>query len=271
MKLEPTLLDETYDTSVLGDATKIFEEKYNGVRAIVHVKNGCIVGIRGRSDAPMLFMFPELRGLKVCEGDAILDGEICIIRDGKSIFYGGIDGRRAEPSKSEVAENPVTLIVFDTLFLGEQLITSPYEKRYALLKDKLICSDRVKLIENWTDGKALWEKVKQENREGIVIRNPKAPYEMGRCKSVVKLKNYKVADILVEKVENNSKGQKVYGTAIVGDKTIQAEVQLGGVFDVKEHSAVTIKYLDLIGTRFIQPTKVSNEQKEAIQCKEKSI
>ena len=258
------LLTETWDKSILNDTTKWYQEKINGVRAILHIKEGKVVGIRNRSNNPILYCFPELKKAIFPYKVAILDSEICVIKDGKSVFYGGVDKRRSVPSESVLRDYPATIVVFDALYIdGEKLLMKPYKYRYEKLS-VIEKSDYIKVAENF-DGKELWGRVVKENLEGVVIKSPGAMYEVGkRTTTQVKLKNYKLAEITVDRTEPNEKGTKVYAKTTIDGVDLDVEVQLGGVFGVEKGTTHTIKYLDIWGNRMIQPTKVNRTQVEAI-------
>jgi bifunctional non-homologous end joining protein LigD len=257
-KIEPMLLSETFDKEILEDDTKWFQIKENGVRAIVHVIDGKIVGIRNRANNPILYQFPELRDVKFPFNTGILDAEVCVYKNGKSVFYGGIDKRRSAPTENTLKEHPAKLILFDALKIDNNvLVMKGYKDRYSQLSQNMPEDSKVEITKNYTNGKELWSKVTNENQEGVVIKTPNAMYELGkRSSNYIKLKNYKTTEIVVEKVEPNSRGTKIFGK--VAD--IDVECQLAGIFDVEVGSTQTIKYLDIAGDRLIQPTKVSREQ-----------
>lgn len=258
-KVEPMLLNETYDKEILKDDSKWFQIKENGVRAIVHVKDGKIIGIRNRTNNPILYQFPELREIKFPFDTAILDGEICVFDGERSVFYGGIDKRRSAPNEKTLNMYPARLVVFDVLKMEDEvLVMKPYKYRYETIARKAgtFQDKHFKLALNY-NGQELWDRVVKENLEGVVIKNPMAMYELGkRSSNFIKLKNYKTADVIVEKTEPNEKGTKIYGK--LGE--IEVECQLAGVFDVEIGSAQTIKYLDISGNKLIQPTKVKRQQ-----------
>lgn len=263
MEISPMLLTEVYDKKVLEDTTKIFQEKFNGIRALIHIKNHRIVGIRNRSGNPILYLFPEFREIDFPFDTAVLDAEIVVFKEGKSVFYGGIDKRRSIPTESIRKDYPATIVVFDALKIDNNtLVMKPYKERYAALNvicDYCIASKFVGLIrvaQNY-NGPELWDRVVVNNLEGVVIKNPNCIYEIGkRSKEMLKLKNYKLCDVVVERVEHNEKGVKIIGTSM----GLTVECQLGGIFDMQTGSTVTIKYLDIAGNRLIQPTKVNREQ-----------
>lgn len=257
--VEPMLLSEVYLSG-----GEVFEQykgwswgvKENGVRALVHVKDGKIVGLRGRSGGPLTYMFPELRGTKINCDTAILDCEICVFDgNGRSVYYKGVDQRRSDPTEDRLKRFPATLVIFDIIYLdGKSLLTEPYWKRYGKILN-ISASDNIKVAKGYKDGRELWNKVVNENLEGVVIKNPDAIYDSGkRSKEYVKLKNYKPADVKVESSESNPKGSKIFGKSIVDGQEIDVEVQIHGVQDIQPGEVYKIKYLDIVGNKFILPT-----------------
>jgi len=257
MAVEPMLLTEVEDMNLINDTTKIFQEKHNGTRAIISVKGGKIVGIRGRSNNPVLFCYPELKDATFDFDTAILDAEICVFQNGKSVFYKGIDQRRSTPDGAKLRNFPVVAVIFDILQLEkEALINKPYKDRLAVMEKVIKNSDRIKLVESTHDGKALWDKVITDNREGVVVKDPNAIYELGkRSKAYLKLKNYKYVDVIVEKTELNEKGTKIYSNIVIDGTPIQVECQQAGMFNVHVGDNIRVKYLDIVGDRLIQPTR----------------
>lgn len=266
MEIEPMLLTEVDDSIILSDTSKIFQEKHNGTRAIIHVKDHKIVGIRGRSNNPLLYCYPELKDVVFDCDTAILDGEVCVFKNGKSVFYGGIDQRRSTPDAKKLREFPVTIVLFDIIqYERDVLVYKPYSDRLALLEKFKFSKGMdshakyqslVKVVESTNDGRALWDKVVAENREGVVVKDLRGVYELGkRSKQFLKLKNYKFVDVKVEKTEVNDKGTKIYSTIDIGGQNINVEAQQAGVFDINIGQTIRVKYLDIVGDRLIQPTR----------------
>lgn len=259
MTIQPMLFTEANDRKDCG-GKRVYQIKENGIRAIVHIKGGKVVGIRNRNDTPILYLFPELKGVSFNCGTAILDGEICVFRDGRSVFYGGIDQRRSSPTPRTLTEHPATLVVFDVLKIESQVtIHQSYSERYKQLQDLLISSEQVRIAKNYTDEKALWKRVVRENLEGVMIKPLNAPYEVGtRSTQYLKVKNYKTATVTVTQTEPNEKGTKIYGTTQIGGTNIQVECQMAGIYDISKGTEQDVKYLDIVGNRLIQPTKVTS-------------
>jgi ATP-dependent DNA ligase len=255
--IEPVLLSEIDDQNVLDRKDRLFQIKRNGFRALMHVKNYKPFGIFNRSGAPCKALFPEISGVTLSIEEGILDGEVVVMKNNKDAYYGGIDGRRSVPTKKTLEESPAKFVVFDALKInGENLLMKPYKYRLEKLQATLKNLPTVELIETFTDGRALWERIIKEDLEGIVIRNPMAVYELGKRSKdgVNKLKNYKHVKVKITKTEANSKGTKIYGEAVIGDKNILVEAQIQSDFNIQVGDERTIKYLDIVGNRLVQPT-----------------
>jgi len=272
------LQEENIPFNVLEDKKQLFDYvekykgyynqlKYNGVRALVSIKEGKISAIRGRNDIPIFHYFPELKELDFPFKVGLLDCEIVVLdKNGKSNFYTikkddkiiqlGIDNRSRSLKDSEtIKKYPVTLVVFDVLKIDDELmITKPYDERYkkiSLIQE----SDRIKVVKNY-EFKELWDKVLNKDLEGVVIKNPKSLYEIGkRSKENIKIKHYKRAVVKVEETELNEKGVKIFGY-LIDDKNVKVKCQIANTENIEIGSEVKIKYLERIGDRLTQPTKL---------------
>jgi ATP-dependent DNA ligase len=237
----------------------IFQEKYNGVRAFIHFKDGKIVSIRNRRNVPCLHLYPELKELIFKDiGSAILDCEIVVFdKKGKSIFYGGINQRDKKLySEAHIKAFPITAVIFDIVYLnGKNLFDLPYIERYGQLIANFNSVEHFKIVENIDEPEQYWnDKIIPEEREGLVIKNPNASYEFGiRSKEQLKLKNYKTAEVVITSVEQNPKGLKIYGQTTINGNLVFVENQFGGIFDLKVGERVPVEYLDIVGNKMIQP------------------
>lgn len=249
----------------------LFQIKANGVRGLISIKNGKITSIRGRNDCPILQNYPELKEVELPVKEALFDAEVVMLDEkGKSRYYNEYDGNkrltqagiqlRSMSIKGDeiVKKYPVSIIIFDVLKLDEELlITKPYKERYERLL-KINETDRVKIAKNYTNFREIWDKVLNEELEGVVCKNPSSVYEIDtRSKNYIKLKNYKITEAEVEDTELNEKGLKISGKTT--DK-IDVEFQMSGVSEIKKGSLIKIKYLEKIegekGYRLTQATKV---------------
>ena len=133
-----------------------------------------------------------------------------------------------------------------------------YQKRYGELKASFSDNQFFKVAELIDNPAEYWkDKVVAENREGLVIKNPKALYEFDtRSKQYLKLKNYKEVEVVVDSLESNKAGTKIYGNAVICGNQIDVECQFGGIDDLQVGQKVPVQYLDIVGKRLIQPHKM---------------
>jgi len=258
-KIEPMLLNEIFYNEQMFEEQKnrLFQIKENGIRGLVHIKDGIIIGIRNRNDKPILFCFPEFKGLKLDIKEGILDCEIVVLDKERSIFYGGINQRRSVPTNKILEEYPATIIVFDALKIdSEVLLLKPYKYRYEKIKNSVFECERIRIAKNYSDLKELWNLVTKNNFEGVVIKNPDSVYEMGkRSSNYIKVKYYKYCEVIVEETVPNDKGTKIIGKTIIDKEEIVVECQIPGDFDINKGDVKKIKYLDVYNGKLIQPTR----------------
>jgi ATP-dependent DNA ligase len=179
-----------------------------------------------------------------------------VLKNGKSVFYGGIDQRRSVPSPARLKELSATIIVFDIIqFEQEVLVYKPYKDRLAVLEQKILPTEKVRVVKSTNDGRVLWQHVVAEDQEGLVAKDPNGLYELGkRSKQCIKIKNYKYVDVVVEKTEPNPKGTKIYAHTEIGGREIAVECQRSGSFNINVGDNVRVKYLDIVGGHLVQPT-----------------
>lgn len=126
--------------------------------------------------------YPELLNFsEYCSAaSVVLDGEIIALKNGKPSFYEVMkrDGlsilNNLEILRSKV---PITYMIFDVLYLNGQWITSfPLAKRQQILQDIITPTSQVQLVENFADAIALYEAVKEQEMEGIVLKDLSSTY-----------------------------------------------------------------------------------------------
>ena len=175
----------------------VFEPKYDGIRALVHVaprKGGADVRLWSRLGNEKTTQFPsivqalERWGAKL-KGPVLLDGEIVALdADGVPAGFQRLQGRIHLTSAKDVARidesQPVALIAFDLLrddkddVRGEPLTVRRARLEQLLGKRPpagLRLSDQVA-----KDGRALHERAEREGWEGLIVKEAAAPYQSGR-------------------------------------------------------------------------------------------
>lgn len=198
--LKPMLLSEK--GKAFDDSDYLYELKYDGYRALVHVSSDKIK-IFSRNGIDLTKNFPELESIKeLVKGETIFDGEIVSFLNGKPSFSdlqvrGRIKSERRIKEKS--LENPVVFVAFDCLYCGGKDLTGE-----SLLKRKKVLS-KFKSNESFIlssyqigQGISLFKKVKKLNLEGIVAKKIDSEYYPDvRSKDWIKIKNYKCEEFFI--------------------------------------------------------------------------
>lgn len=184
------------------------QKKLDGTRCLL-VKQNNQINLISRDNNYYTDKFPEIVNEVKGLPDCVLDGELTFYsEEGKDIFLTSL--ATAETIK-EYKVIP-KLMVFDVLELeGINYKNTPLLKR----KEALSCifgnieNKYIKLLEWFDKPIKLWELVKKENREGIILKHKQSLYTPNyRSKMWLKLKNFKEAELTFNDYElmPNSKG-----------------------------------------------------------------
>jgi len=170
----------------------IYEPKYDGIRALVHVGPG--VRIWSRLGNEKTTQFPSIvQALaplaKSVKKPLLLDGEIVALDEhGRPAGFQRLQGRIHVKGARDVemveARQPVALILFDLLRDGDEDVRSlPLTERRARLEARVsrALSPAVRLSEQAAgDARALEARAREEGWEGIIAKEGRAPYHSGR-------------------------------------------------------------------------------------------
>lgn len=242
----------------------VVEEKYDGERMQVHVQNGK-VKLYSRRLENITHQFPDIEQAvkKAVKTNCVLDAEVMPVDEKGNLlaFQTLMQRRRKYEIEAYIKKIPVTLFVFDILFLkGKSLIKEPYKKRYAKLKKTLKQTQKIKLALqkacNDSDCiEELFNKTIEHGGEGVVIKNPEGPYQAGvRGWNWVKWKPEYVKGLrdtfdLVIAGAYHGRGRRAgtYGAllcAVYNDKkdTFETFCKLGSGFTDKELAALPKKF-----------------------------
>lgn len=191
----------------LGHFTKdyIAERKYDGSRIIY--RNGRFFTqdrFSLKDSRDVTFKFPELKHNPI---NAVLDGEI-VAESGSFEDTGSrIHLKDKLAIKISATHNPVVYWIFDIIEIdGESVKHLPLYQRKELLKTIEFDNPRFELVEATEDVNGLWEKVKAENGEGIILKHRTSAYENRRSNSWLKCKYWKEDVVLIDGYTENPKG-----------------------------------------------------------------
>lgn len=206
-----TLVDEPFDRKGW-----IFENKYDGYRALATIKEGG-VELKSRNNLSFNDKYPSIvDSLEKLPHDAILDGEIVIKSKNKNISQFQLLQNYVKDQKGTLA-----YYVFDLLYLnGENLISWPLIKRKELLKE-LINTSKLKNIfysEHIKEkGKKLFEQISKKGGEGIMAKDENSDYKPGvRTEKWLKIKTHKRQEVVIGGWTEPRGSRKHIGALIVG-------------------------------------------------------
>ena len=170
---------------LLEDPAYVAEEKWDGLRAEIHVVDHRTTWVYSRTGNQLLGDgLTWLYGLTWKVKTAVLDGELC--------WEGCVS---SDVSHRISAGEPVELMLFDVIALGgKSLMERGYLFRRAVVEEvvRTQADPRVKVTRMSQDKRALYSQITVEGGEGIVMKRANAPYRPhSRCKDWVKLHNPK--------------------------------------------------------------------------------
>lgn len=182
MKLTPIIPFEPIITQVFPEGDQwIAQVKWDGVRLLTYFEHG-ETQLFNRKKNERTFHYPELRQIAdYCSASSvILDGEVIALKEGKPSFYDVMkrDGLRQFDRVGRVKKQvPITYMIFDLLYLDGEWVTSrPLAERQALLEQVIRPCAHVQLVANFSDLTGLYEAVRKEGLEGVVIKDVTSPY-----------------------------------------------------------------------------------------------
>jgi len=189
----------------------VVEDKFDGIRAQAHVKDGR-VAIYSRTMDEITHRFPELVGpLNLLPADVIIDGEIVPANDDAILPFSELQkrlGRKSVGTQLLIAV-PVVLVAYDLLYAsGEVLINKSLSERRVIL-ERLIPGQgtlRLSVGKRFTQAADLddeFNAARGRGNEGLMIKSPASVYKPGRRgRDWLKLKRaIATLDVVVTAVE----------------------------------------------------------------------
>jgi len=159
--------------------------KWDGVRCLARIAGGS-VQLCSRSLRDRTAKYPELHGLprQVAAREAILDGELVVLRQGQPSFFAVMQRELSGPALApRLARSAAAVyMVFDLVELdGRELAPEPLTARQAALERVLTPDAAVQCVESFpgSQATALFNAVAAQGLEGIVLKAAASPYVPG--------------------------------------------------------------------------------------------
>jgi bifunctional non-homologous end joining protein LigD len=214
----------------------VFEEKYDGIRAIAAREDG-EVKLWSRTFQDLTPGFPHIvEAITELPGrDLVLDGELVAL-DPKGVSRFQLLQRRGMAGGS-----PTRYAVFDLLERdGRSLLARPLSDRRAVL-EKVVGTPSGTLFLSRRlvrDGKAAYREAKRNGWEGIIAKDESSPYEPGeRSRSWRKIKVRKESEFVIGGYTAPKGGREHLGALLVG-----------------LYEKTRLRYVGKVGTGFKQDT-----------------
>ncbi|MEM4214924.1 MAG: non-homologous end-joining DNA ligase [Candidatus Pacearchaeota archaeon] len=181
----------------------IFEPKLDGTRVLIY-KGGDNIQLINRRDKDITFRYPELLDIvnQIKANSCVLDAELVVLDKENKPNFNLLQQREQLDNKFMIdlrsKEIPATLFVFDILELENKPLIDKFLRERKLLLQKIIVENSLIAICPWTaNGKALWEKVKEQGLEGIMAKEVNSKYEQKRSWAWLKIKNINTIDAAI--------------------------------------------------------------------------
>jgi bifunctional non-homologous end joining protein LigD len=172
----------------------IYEPKYDGIRALVHVAPGPNIRVWSRLGNEKTTQFPSIvRALepvaRALKAPLLVDGEIVALdAQGRPAGFQRLQGRIHVKGVREAETldhaQPTALIAFDLLRDGDEDVRGlPLTARRERLETRLQrhLSDTIRLSEQVAaDGRDLDARARKEGWEGLIVKEAGSPYHAGR-------------------------------------------------------------------------------------------
>ena len=217
-----------------------FEVKWDGMRVLADLREGR-VRLTSRLGNDVTAAWPELETLAGVADDALLDGEVVVLRRGVPSFWALAermhvrDRRRAA---ALAASSPATYVAFDVLRLaGEDLTKRPWTARRAVLEGLGPASGRWQVSPVYDDGRVLFEATLEQGLEGVVAKRRASRYAPGaRNGDWLKLPHRRVQSCVVGGWRTETDDARRLGSLLLG------------VWDVGADGARVLRFVGKVGS-----------------------
>lgn len=222
----------------------VYERKLDGMRLLVHLTVDGEVELRTRTHEERSKGFPELVDAVTALGprDLVADGEV-VAYDGEATSFSRLQARIGlnDPVRARLTGVAVHLELFDLLHLdGCDLRALPLRVRKDLLEREVAVQEPLRLVADVTgDAAELLAQACRDGWEGLIAKDPAAPYRAGRSHAWRKLKCQREQRFLVGGWTQPQGTRSGFGALLLG-----------------ERDGDRLRYVGKVGTGFSEPVLV---------------
>lgn len=198
INLEPILPMEPAASATIPNGEEwIAQVKWDGVRVLTYADNA---GVRlyNRKKNERTLHYPEITNISdYCSSrSVILDGEVIALgENGKPSFQRVMrrDGLRNIDRLRSAAESvPIIYMIFDIVYLNGMWIDhKSFRERNEILSEIITTNQHIQLVPLVSQTESLFNAVKEQEMEGIVLKRMSSPYAIGKKREDwLKVKNF---------------------------------------------------------------------------------
>lgn len=236
-----TLVDRAFD-----DEGWLYEVKWDGYRAVSFI-NKNKVEIKSRNDKSFNEKYyPIYDALKAWGINAVVDGEIVVVKENGQADFGSMQNWRSE------ADGTLLYYLFDILWYnGHDLKDLSLTDRKAILSELMPENSIIQLSRDFeTSGIEFLEAAKKMGLEGIMAKRKDSPYNAGdRTKDWLKIKANKRQEVVIGGYTTNVDTSKPFSSLLVGvfekGKFIYTG-KIGTGFNIKQQKDMLQQFKPLI-------------------------
>ncbi len=210
-KIEPMLA--TLVDKPVNDENWLYEIKWDGYRAVAFM-NKKKIELKSRNNKSFNDKFyPVYNALKEWEINAIVDGEVVVVKENGMADFGALQNWRSE------ADGELLYYVFDILWYnGYDTKSLPLTERRTLLKTLAPENPMIQLSRDFdTSGTDFLAAAKKMGLEGIMAKRKDSIYEIGRrTGNWLKIKSNRRQEVVIGGYTKNDDTSKPFSALLVG-------------------------------------------------------
>lgn len=191
----------------------LYEVKWDGYRALAYCQKKRVNLISRNDKSFNRKFYPLVADLEKLNLNAVLDGEIVVLKESGVPSFEGLQNWRSE------ADGELIFYVFDVLWLnGNSLLHLPLIKRKAALKKILPSEGAIRESESFHENpKRLLEILESYGLEGVIAKRVDSIYTPGlRGLDWLKIKVKKRHEVVIGGYTYNEKSPKLFSALLVG-------------------------------------------------------
>jgi bifunctional non-homologous end joining protein LigD len=203
-----TLIDKPFD-----EPGWLYEIKWDGYRSIALCNKQNVELISRNNKSFNEKFYPIYDAVKSQGWQAVLDGEIAVLKEDGVSSFGALQNWRSE------ADGDLVFYVFDLLWLnGHDLMDLPLSRRQELLGQLLPAEGSIRQSETFhTSATEFLEAAAKMGLEGMIAKRANSPYKPGdRGQDWLKIKVHKRHEVVIGGYTKNDDSPKAFSSLLVG-------------------------------------------------------